>query len=134
MADIVITVNLSTELITITLDKWEWTGLTVNGEPLEPYNGSNPNIQFQYVQKKAGMVKFTAAANQNINLVNGPNILPLQDGKKTCLALISYQEKPTSEVILVGTVFIHQGVLGDKQSPILFSQGRMTGTFKTVEA
>lgn len=130
MADI----NISEHdgLFSITLDKWEWTGLTVNGDPVSPINQGD--VQFQYNQRSAGTIHFTATANQYIVLVNPANLLYMKssDGEKTYICMISYQETEDPKVVsLHGLIHTLDFELPfAKNSPLGFSQGRMTGTFQ----
>ena len=133
MADINISVNNG--LFSITLDKWEWTGLAVNGQSISPINQGN--IQFQYNQNQNHLgapVHFIATSDHNIKIVNPPKVMYLKgsDDNKTYLCAIHYHTT-TSNVTLYG--FLH--TLNYKSpyaqaGPILFSQGRMTGTFQDV--
>lgn len=132
MADINISVNSSEA--TITLDVWEWTGLSINGTPASRYSGPNPNIQFQESSslQDGKAIHFTATANQYIDLVN-PGTQIFMDGadnNSTYILIISYQEK-NNVVTLKGSI-IHLPYVIDnpQQSPQGFSQGRMTGTFQ----
>jgi hypothetical protein len=128
MADISISVNGKQS--TITLDKWEWTGLTVNGIPAKKYHGPNPNIQFQETEDL--VIHFTAIANHYIDLVNPgtTEFLKDSDDSSTYMLVISYQEK-NSIVTLNGTIIrLPYGIPTAKLGPILFSQGRMTGSFQ----
>ena len=130
MADINISENDG--LFSITLDIWEWTGLTVNGDPLNPINRGN--IQYQYNQESSGPIHFVATANQYIVLVNPANILYMKssDENKTYMCVISYQETENPKVVsLHGVIHTLNYVVPDaKNSPLGFSQGRMSGTFQ----
>lgn len=127
MADINIAVA-SPGTFTITLDVWEWTGLTVNGTPVSPYTGPETNVQFQYTGP--GPINWQATANQNLVIVNPGNVMILAgvEDKHTYIGLISYESLSTS-VSLKGHLDTYDGVFGGVPGPILFSQGRMTGTF-----
>jgi len=129
-------INITEEngLYTITLDIWEWTGLTVNGEPVEAKNQGN--IQFQYKQKVPGPIHFIATANHYIVIVNPDNTMFMQnaDNTRTYLCAISYHETASPKVVTLHgfiSTFDCQ-VPVSKKSPLLFSQGRMTGAFMTV--
>ncbi len=128
MADINISVNNG--LVSITLDKWEWTGLKVNGTQINPIN--NGNVQFQYNQPSpVGPVTFMATANTNIKIVNPGNSLFMEspDGKSTYMLVISYSDA-NNVTTLNGYVHTLPFVFSeDKPSPLVFSQGRMTGSF-----
>jgi hypothetical protein len=76
MANINISVN-SKDLYTITLDVFEWQGLTVNDTSVSVYSGPNPQIKFQYAQTTPGMLLFKAISNNNIVIVNPTNHLKL---------------------------------------------------------
>ncbi|WP_257325649.1 hypothetical protein [Pseudoalteromonas rhizosphaerae] len=131
MADINISENNG--LVSITLDRWEWTGLTVNGDPINKTKGP---IQFQYNQANPGPIHFVATANQYIVLFNEGNLLYMKsaDGLKTYLCLISYQETEDPKVVtLHGVIHTLDFVIPQaKNSPLGFSQGRMTGTFQNI--
>lgn len=130
MADI--NIGVANGLFTVTLDLWEWTGLTVNGVAVQPVNQGN--VQFQYAQTGApAALHFKATANQNIDIVNPGNSLFMKsrDGLQTHMAMISYSEA-NGVVVLNG--FLHSlpfPFSEDLSSPVVFSQGRMTGTFHT---
>lgn len=132
MADI--NVSVTNGLFSIKLDKWEWTGLTVNGTLVNPVNKGN--IQFEYNQPEPnGPIHFIAKANQNIDIVNPGNSLFMEnsDKKKSYFMIISYAEKD-NVVTLNGHIHTLPFYFSeDKPSPIKFSQGRMTGTFAIHE-
>ncbi len=131
MADI--NISVSNSLFTITLDIWEWTGLTVNGSAVPKYTGPKPNIQFQYVQQAQGTLHFEAAADQNIVLVNPGETMLLKGPEHeeiTYLSLISYQTTPDRILLRGSCVPLPYEVQGALPSPIEFSQGRMTGHFQ----
>lgn len=130
MADI--NIGVANDLFTVTLDKWEWTGLTVNGTPIQAVNQGN--VQFRYTQTGSpAPVHFTARANQNIDIVNPGTTLFMEsnDGTRTYVLVISYSEV-NNVVTLNG--FLHTlpfAFSEDQPSPLVFSQGLMTGTFHT---
>lgn len=129
MADIRLTVVPPNTFI-ITLDWWEWTGLKVNGVSIPTFGGSKKaNIQFQY--EGQGPLTWEATANQNINLVNPGNIMimagPTQN--HSYIAIVSY-EALTDGVTLKGHLGAYGYMPGSLPGPLLFSQGRMTGTFR----
>ncbi|OSZ63930.1 hypothetical protein [Hydrogenophaga sp. IBVHS2] len=130
MADINIGVNNG--LFTVTLDQWEWTGLTVNGTPVKPVNQGN--VQFQFTQTGSpAPVHFRAVANQNIDIVNPGNTLFMKsrDGSQTHMSMISYSE---ADGVVTLNGYLHSlpfPFSEDQPSPLVFSQGRMTGTFHT---
>ena len=131
MADINISIDQKTETFTIILDKWEWTGLTVNGNVVNPINQGN--IQFKYDQQISGTIHFVATANQYIDVVNIPSPMFLKGtNNRTYMCALSYAEKESPKVVHVsGTlVAIPHSIPGAENSPIGFSQGRMTGTFQ----
>lgn len=132
MADINITVT-SPDTFTITLDVWEWTGLTVNGAAVSPYSGPNPNIQFQYTG--LGPINFIATATQDIDIVNPGNIMVLAgpDEDHSYFGIISYAKTDDPPMVTLKGHLNAYGYLPDSlPSPITFSQGRMTGTFQTA--
>jgi hypothetical protein len=129
MADIQISVN-NDDLFAIQLDKWEWETLHVNGVSVQPINRGN--IQFDWTQETPGPVTFTATANHHLIIENPGNHLHLEstDGKKTYLLLISYSTNPDNTVTLSGGLHtFNVAIPNEKNSPIKFSQGRMTGRF-----
>ncbi|MFK8059399.1 MAG: hypothetical protein AB8B78_04835 [Polaribacter sp.] len=130
MADINISINQESDTYTITLDKWEWTGLSVNGNVINPINQGN--IQFQYKQSSAETIHFIATANQYIDLINSGNPMYLKGAKNTYICIISYQETENpKEVTLHGVLTtVSAAIPGAENSPLRFSQGRMTGTFQ----
>lgn len=136
MADINISVDTSTQLYTITLDKWEWTNLYIweNNQwvNVSRYSGPSNNIQFQYTQPSAGHLKFKAVANENVVLVNGPNMMFLEGpaNATTYMAAISYSNTG-AEIHLQGVLETFDENMNGQPGPILFSQGRMTGTFQS---
>lgn len=133
MADIKIIVNNRDGLFSIQLDRYEWTGLTVNGEVIQPNFGQD--IKFQYVQEKPlDEIEFEATANENIVLVNSGNDMHLlsEDEEETFFAQISYQVV-NNEVKLHGKLNNFNFPFKKAQKgPILFSQGRMSGSFYLV--
>lgn len=129
MADI--NISESNGLYTISLDKWEWTGLTVNGTNVPAVNQGN--IQFQSSPTE-GPIHFVATANQYIDIVNPGNMLYMRnsDDTKTYMCVISYSET-SNTVTLNGHInTLPFAFSEDQASPIGFSQGRMTGTFQTA--
>jgi tyrosinase len=131
MANINITVN-GTEAA-ITLDIWEWTGLSINGIAVPTYTGSIPNIQFL----GSGIIsnsslQFTATANKYIVIVN-PDSTMLMAGtnNQSAYKLALNYSQVNGGVQLNGTItFFSQPQPGALTSPQLFSQERMTGTFQ----
>ncbi|MFY9223531.1 MAG: hypothetical protein WAQ98_12730 [Blastocatellia bacterium] len=135
MADINITVQ--NDVFTITLDTFEWQQLIVDGIKIPPYTGPNrKNIQFQ--GSGNGVVKFTAIANQNIKILNpSAQLFMLNSANtETYMCIISYesllgQPGQPDQIILKGSLAeIPTVIPGAQQSPLSFSQGRMTGHFQ----
>ncbi len=139
MADINISVDTTTDLFTITLDKWEWTDLYIkeggNWVPVSPYNGPDPNVQFRYQQPPpAGPLSFKAVANSNLVIVNPANLLFMSGptNNHTYFAGLSYTTND-NDVHMLGILETFDEALPDaKPSPLPFSQGRMTGTFQAT--
>lgn len=134
MADIKVNYNINTDTFSIILDNWEWTGLTVNGNKINPIE-NDPNVQFQYSQPIPGTVHFIATADHNIDLVNPSNIMYLKGvDNRTYMCTISYKETENPKIVtLSGVLVVVDSVIpGAEASPISFSQGKMTGTFQTV--
>ena len=132
MAAISITLNQATNTFSITLDKWEWTGLTVNGTSVPSSQG---DIQFEFNQASPGNIHFVATANQYIDLVNPGNTMYIKGVENdTYMCLISYQETANPKVITLYGILaiIPAPVPGAVNGPITFSQGRMTGSFQTI--
>lgn len=132
MADIAITAN-DQGLFTITLDVWEWTSLVVNGVIIPKYNGPLPGVQFQYVQTIPGNVAFQAYANPNLVPLNPPIIKLLQgtQGGQNETYVLNFSAIPlANQTACYGFMTMEAGFApNSEQSPLLFSQGRMTGKF-----
>ncbi len=131
MAAILINVDNTSNLYTITLDKWEWTGLKVNGEDIPSINMGN--VQFRYVQETSGPIHFEATANKNIKLKNPgkPMFLKGRNNEKTYFASINYEERLNpKKIVLNGFLHTFPIMQGAQPSPLLFSQGSMSGVFE----
>ncbi len=126
-----INITESKGLFTITLDVFEWTSLTVNGTAILPSSGV-PGVQYQYIQQTPGPVRFVATANQLV-LLNGPNNLDMigSQTNTTDTCMISYSESG-GVITLNGLLVTMPYIKGSQPSPLLFSQGLMTGYFQTV--
>lgn len=133
MADINISLNQYSDTFTINLDKWEWTGLKVNGETIDPINQGD--IQFKYNQVSSGTIHFIATANQYINLVNPGSLMYLKgQNNTTYICMISYVETENPKIVALhgALIIVPYNIPDAKSSPIIFSQGRMTGTFSDL--
>ena len=117
-----INISASNDLYGIALDQYEWTGLTVNGEPIK----KDKNGGFKWRQKgKRGPVEFTATAD-GLEVVNNNQYLMLEGSNHSHYAKLEYSLK--------GKPFEIYGVLNSyplaKDGPLTFSQGKMTGSFQ----
>jgi len=131
MAAIYITVSQSTNLFTISLDPYDWTGLTVNGTQI-PQDSSG---WYKWSQDGSpAPVHFVAQANSVSFVNNTPALLVSGSGQSTTTyaALLGY---PPGSFTMKGLLWAidSQALLpGAQPGPIGFNQGMMTGTFQTT--
>jgi len=123
MAAIGITVN--NDEVTISLDAYEWTGLTVNGNTINPSgSGFSATVPLP--------AYFTATAN-GIDPINPSTILTLKGNNGTdyaCTLVYTDQSNPFN---IYGSVFSTSDLKGASNGPLAFSQGMMTGVFSLAD-
>lgn len=117
----------------ITMDRFEWTSLTVDGDNIPAEDPGNPqNLLFSYTQEGTGSISFVAKSDNNIEIVNPGNVMTIvsPDGQdKSYVAVLNYTTV-SSEVRVQGWLIpVHGIVAGASREAIAFSQGRMTGVF-----
>jgi hypothetical protein len=133
MAHIHIAVNPDTDLFTITLDRWEWQGLSIweNGAWVDVPRIYEPEVSFRYTQQNpAGPVQFKISADKAIAPGAPADMLLLKGpGTKTYFTGIMYTV-PGSDVHLLGILTTNFETLpGAQPGPLQFSREHMTGTF-----
>lgn len=135
MADINLAVTPASDknpaTVTFTLDPWEWTSLSVNGNSIPPANKGNIQFQTTVPLTQAAPITFEATADHNLIIVNPGTYICLAGPTKehSYTLLISYATNADRTVTLSGLI-VKTGYFGSAaQSPQYFSQGRMTGTF-----
>ncbi len=118
-----INISVLKDLYCITLDQYEWTGLTVNGETIK--KDKSGGYKWCQTGKSGGPVKFTATAD-GLEVVNDNQYLMLEGTDHSHYAKLEYSLK--------GKPFEIYGVLDSyplaKDGPVTFSQGMMTGSFE----
>ncbi len=121
MAAILITEN--NNLFSITLDVWDWTGLTVNGVVIPQVNG-----MWTYTQTTPGPVDFQATANYVVT-VNPGNTFYMSGTTQTHLCDITYSDSGAS-FVLSGVLLNVSPRSNAQPGPFTFSQGKMTGVYE----
>lgn len=130
MANILITIDTKTGLYSISLDHYEWTGLTVNGMKIDP----NPDGGYSYSQKKVGLFDFKATSSKEVTILNPGRIFHLQKthSSKHCYPFSVDFSKPGDPVVVSGIGVRSSPQPSGTPGPFLFSQGKMTGEYKSV--
>jgi hypothetical protein len=115
-------------LFTIELDRNEWTGLNVDGTPVQ--EGATG---WKYVQTSKGTLNFVASASL-LTTIN-PNTdfaLEGENGEDYRCELVYSDTSAGAPFTMTGTLSTGQNIAGAQKGPIAFSQGMMAGGFGTV--
>lgn len=135
MASINVSVN-DKGLVTITLDKFEWKDLIVNGKSVPPYTGPEPNVKFKYEQTTFGDISFHAIADNYLVPINPPFVYKLlgkKDGSDESYVFGCYCYPGNTNTHLIGTVNAHTGKIKEAKDQVFqFNQGRMTGVYENA--
>lgn len=126
MADINITVN--NNLYSVGIDTWDWTGLTVidNGNTIIV---PEKNGCWNYSQTTVGPIEFQASAN-SVQTLNPGAAMILAGSTANHMCNVSYTAPKTPFVLYAFCSNVSKGFPPTGTSPILFSQGHMTGKFQ----
>ena len=119
-----IKISVQNNLYSISMDQYDWSSLTVNGQPVPLNSGGG----YSYTQPSEGPLDFTATATDVSTVNPDPNLFIMKGSSKTHMAVLTYT--PT------GSSFAMQGLLDNvsprpdaKAGPFAFNQAMMTGEF-----
>jgi hypothetical protein len=123
-----IDITVKDNLYNITLDTWDWIGLTVNGVDIQPEMQPDGGNLWKYAQTSPGPVDFTATADYVTAVNPGSNFLMTGDSLDH-LCNLSCTD-PGNQFSLFGVLLNVSKRPSAKPGPFSFSQGMMTGTFQ----
>ena len=116
-------------LFTIELDQNDWTGLTVNGAPVQ--EGATG---WKFVQTVQGKVNFVASADYCTTVnPDATYVIKGEHGQDYSCELTYSNTSTGAPFTMTGTLSSGQNLPGAQVGPIVFSQGMMAGSFSTVQ-
>lgn len=114
-------------MFSIGMDLNEWTGLTVNGTPVQ-----KGNTGWSYVQTKKGTLNFVATASLLTTINPNTDFVLKGEHGEDYRCKLDYSNTSNGPFVMTGTLSTEQNSKDAQEGPIWFSQGMMQGALSSV--